>query len=201
MARKTIKDFIAVLGNVYFKGIYDAAKHYIQEVALLHSTRISSVGGEQRLNDANTSVEVGVSDFNGTQIPSDFRGLIRGLAVRYGKVSKTGNPDPNAISPATVNFSALRSDFPAWLRNSEIVFKASGVEALRMRVDELLLAQNSDEVPSEWAKEFEKTIKVVGGQDLELYLNTAKGAALSDTDWEFIQLVIYGLKFADRKTM
>lgn len=201
MARKSIKDYIAILGNVYFKGFYDSAKHFIQEVALLHSTRLSAVGGEQRLNDANTSVEVGVSDFNGTQVPSDFRGLIRGLAVRYGKISKDGNPDPNAISPATINYSSKRSDFPAWLRNSEIVFKASGVEALRMRVDEFLTAADKDEVPSEWAKEFEKTIKVTGGQDLELYLNTAKGAALSSTEWEYIQLVIYGLKFGDRKTM
>ncbi len=201
MARKNTKDLVAVLGNVYFKGIYDAAKHFIQEVALLHSTRISAVGGEQRLNDANTSVEVGVSDFNGTQIPSDFRGLIRGLAVRYGKVTKTGNPDPAAISPATINYSSKRSDFPAWLRNSELVIKASGVEAMRMRVEEFLTAADKDEVPSEWAKEFEKTIKVTGGQDIELYLNTAKGATLDADNWEFIQLVIYGLKFGDRKTM
>lgn len=199
MARKSIKDLIQVIATVYFKGIYDAAKHYIQEVALLHSTVITGVGGEQKLNDANTKVLVGVSDFNGTQVPTDLRGLIRGMAVRYGKITKTGNATPP--SAALITYSAKRSEFPAWLLNSEVVLKASGVEALRMRVEEFVIAIENDEVPSEWAKEFEKTIKVTGSQDLEIYLNTPQGAALSGTDHEYLQLVIYALKFADRKAM
>lgn len=199
MARKLIKDFIAIIANVYFKGIYDSAKHYIQEVTLLHSQQIVGVGGEQKLNDASTKVEVGVSDFNGTQVPTDFRGLIRGIAIRYGKLTKTGNATPK--SPALIPFSAKRSDFPAWLLSSEIVMKAGGVEALRMRVEEFVLGVDRDDVASEWAKEFEKTVKVVGGQDLELFINTPKGAEVLSTDYEYLQLVIYGLKFGERKAL
>ena len=199
MARKSIKDYISIIATVYFKGVYDAAKHYIQEVALLHSTQIIGVGGEQKLNDANTKVDVGVSDFNGTQVPTDFRGLIRGLSVRYGKLTKTGHDTP--YSPALISYSSKRSDFPAWLLNSEIVMKASGVEALRMRVDEFVIGIEKDEVASEWAKEFEKTVKITGSQDLEIFLNTPKGAALSSTDYEYIQLVVYGLKFGERKAL
>jgi hypothetical protein len=36
----------------------------------LHSVKLVSIGGEQALNDANSKVEVGVSDFNGTLTPT-----------------------------------------------------------------------------------------------------------------------------------
>lgn len=197
--KKDSRALLSTLQNVYFRGQYNPNNHYVAEVNLLHSANIANVGGEQKFNDANTKVEVGVSDFNGTQIPTDFKGLLNGIAIRYGKHTKTGFDTPP--SPALITYKELRTDFPNWALNSEIILKAGGTEALRVRVQELLTSQSSQDVPAEWCKDFLKTIKVIGGQDLELYISSPKGSELSATDYEYLQVTLYGIKFGDRIKM
>ena len=91
------------------------------------------------MNDANSKVETGISDFNGTLTPTDSDGLIRAVTVRFGKSTKTDAP----ISPALVDYSELKKDFPSWLLNSELVLKNRGVEQFRMRVSELVFVITS----------------------------------------------------------
>jgi len=198
MAKKSTADFIRILKDKYFKGKYNPETQFISELNLLHSVKLVSIGGEQALNDANSKVETGISDFNGTLTPTDSDGLIRAVTVRFGKSTKIDAP----ISPALVDYSELKKDFPSWLLNSELVLKNRGVEQFRMRVSELVLAQESQVVPSEWAKELEKTTKIEGGQDLQLFLSTPKGAVMDTTTdkHQYVQVNLYGMKFGDRKT-
>lgn len=197
MARKSTADFIRILKDKYFPTKYNPASQFISELNLLHSVKLVSIGGEQSLNDANSKVEVGVSDFNGTLTPTDADGLIRAVAVRFGKSTETTAP----ASPALVSYSELKEAFPAWLLNSELILKNRGFEQFRVRIQELVLAQKSDVVASEWCKELEKTIKVEGGQDLQLFLSTPKGAVMDTTTdkHQYLQVVLYGMKFGDRK--
>src|SRR5574344_1497118 len=201
MSKHNTETLARRLANNYFRGVYDPSACFIQGVALLHSNQITGIGGEQKLNDANTKVLVGISDFNGKQLPNDFNGLIRGMVFRYASetITQTNNIN-NPASPVYAQlYSELVSAFPAWLRNSEVVFKIRGIEAIRIRVEELLLGAASDKIPADWSKDFEKTIKVKGGEDLEIFLNTPSGATMDSTKYHFVQLVIYGIKFAPRK--
>lgn len=196
MAKKTTGDMINILANKYFKGKYTPQTSYIAELNLLHSTKIIGVGGEQTLNDSNSKVEVGISDFNGTLLPTDAQGLIRALTFEYALA--TGAVAP--VNEALVSYSPLKSTMPAWLLNSEVVMKNRGIEQFRIRVSELVVMKEPEIIASEWAKELEKTIKIEGGQDLQLFLNTPKGAVLDTVDkHHYVRVNLYGMKFADRK--
>jgi hypothetical protein len=197
MAKKSTADFIRIMQSKYFPTKYKPETQFISELNLLHSVKLVSVGGEQALNDANSKVEVGISDFNGTLTPTDADGLIRGVAVRFGKSTAVEAP----ASPALVSYSELKEAFPAWLLNSELILKNRGFEQFRVRIQELVLADKANVVASEWCKELEKTIKVEGGQDLQLFLSTPKGAIMDTAvdKHQYLQVVLYGIKFGDRK--
>lgn len=210
MRRKTSQDLLNNL-KIYFKGTYDPNSHFLQELSLVHGVKMPTTGGgEFPLNNANTKQLVGISDFQGTIVPSDATGLIRAVIVRYGsytcKVETGAGRDPEAIdgtthtSPALVDYKEIRADFPAWLLNSELVLKTRGRECFRMRIQDVVPSEKCQKVPSEWAKELEKTIKISGGQDLQLFLNTPEYASdpTAGKD-DFVQVVLYGIKFAPRK--
>lgn len=199
MSKKTSQDKVNILQKVYFPGKYNPATHFVADLNLLHSTRISGVGGEQALNDANTKVLVGVSDFNGTLTPTDANGLIGALTLGYGKVTMIAANNNPLYSPALISYSEKKSDFPAWLLASELVVKTNQTEVLRMRVREFVTAVESDRVPKVWANELESTFKVIGGSDLQIFLNTPVGASLDADEYEFIRINAYGIKFAERK--
>ena len=195
--KKKSSELIAILAK-YFVGKYDAAKSYITELTLMHAVEVTSAGGgEMALNDANTKVLVGVSDFNGTAIPSSASGLLRAISVKYGSVVSTAK-DFEA-DPAGQKYSEVKADFPAWLLNSEIIVRANNVEHIRTRVSETVLLQASQLTASEFAKELVKTIKVVGAQDLQIFLATPKGSTLDNTKKHFVRVDLYGLSFGERK--
>ncbi len=191
MTRKKSTDFIPVLRDVYFKGEYSPNSHYLAELDILHSQRITGLGGEQMLNDANTKKEVGISDFTGTQVPSEANGLINAICVQYGK-------DAAITNPALITYSPLASTMPAWLLNSELVLKSRGVEQFRIRVSEVALLEKSRNVVAEWAKQLERALKVIGNQDLQLFIATPTGATLEAAQNHFVRVNLYGLKFAQR---
>lgn len=203
MSKKTTADYIRILQDRYFPGKYKPQSQFINELNLLHAVKLTGLGGEQALNDANTKVEVGVSDFNGTLTPTDANGLIHSLTVRYGlKLGDSAFNQPGLIRYTNVTGAIDGSDhdFMAWFLNSELILKTRGIEQIRMRIRDLMIDTASDKVPSEVSKELEKTIKVEGGQDLQLFLSTPKGATLDAVNSQFIQVVLYGIKFGDRKT-
>ena len=193
MERRKTADVISILQNVYFKGDYTPQTHYLNELNLLHAKQIKAVGGEQTLNDANTKREIGISDFNGTAIPSDANGLVSAITVEYGL-----DADGAETNPALIEYSALKSEMPAWFLNSELVLKSKSVEQFRIRVSELTLGAESQNVPADWAKNLERTLKVVGNQDLQLFLATPDGAALEVGENVFVRVNLYGTKFAAR---
>lgn len=198
MSKKATKELISILQDAYFKNKYNPTTHYIAEQTILHSCKIAGAGGgEMALNDANTKMIVGESDFNGTQLPTDAHGLIRAGIVRYGKELKAGASN----NPALINYSEKKADFPAWLLNSELVAKVGNTEVFRQRIVDFLPSEMPQSVPSEWAKEFERTIKTVGGQDMQLFLNSTKGSALDADEFEYLQVVLFGIKFSERKSM
>lgn len=198
MQRKNTADYVRILAEKYFPGKYNPSSQYISEMALTHSVKMVSIGGEQALNDANSRVEVGVSDFNGTLTPTDAKGLVRALTVGFGISNEIAAPS----SPALVKYAYQRSAFPAWLLNSELILKIGNVEAIRIRVSDLVIGTTTDRVVADWAKELEKTIKCEGGQDLQILLSTPKGAAIAEADGkhQYIQVNLYGIKFGDRKS-
>lgn len=199
MSRKTPKtkaDLLDKLFNTPTVKRYLPANHFLAEINLLHSTKLTAVGGEVKLNDSNTLVEIGVSDFNGRQIPTTENGFIDAVSIGYGKELKANG----VTNPAVVAMSHKRADMPAWLLNSEIVLKKNGTEQFRMRVGELVIDAEPRVIRGEWIKELERGLKVEGGQDLEITLASAKGGALSVTHDEFVAINLYGVKFSDRKT-
>jgi hypothetical protein len=186
----------AKLLTTYFGTKYNPANNFLSEMNILHSTKLTAVGGEVKLNDSNTKVDIGVSDFNGTQIATTENGFIDAVVIGYGKELKA-----NAVTnPALVLMSHKRSDMPAWLLKSEIVLKRNGTEQFRMRVEELVIEAEPQVIRSEWIKELERGLKVEGQQDLEITLASSKGATMSGTHDEFISINLYGVKFSDRKT-
>jgi hypothetical protein len=191
MARKTTNDFIPVLRDVYFKGEYAPQSHYLAELNLLQTKRLSGLGGEQMLNDANTKKLIGISDFTGTQVPSDAQGIINALTVEYGQHATESNA-------ALIDYSSLKASFPAWLLNSELVLKSKSVEQFRIRVSELVTNEKPQVVVSEWNKQLERALKVTSNQDLQLFLSTPDGAALESGLNHFIRVNLYGIKFAPR---
>lgn len=198
MSKKTNKELISILQDTYFKGKYNPTTHYIAEQTILHSCKIAGAGGgEMALNDANTKMIVGESDFNGTQLPTDANGLIRAAVVRYGEETTNGGKG----NPALIPYSEKKADFPDWLLNSELVAKVGNTEVFRQRVVDFLPSEMPQSVPSEWAKEFERTIKTVGGQDMQLFLNSTKGSELKAGSTQFLQVVMYGVKFGERKSL
>lgn len=200
ITRRNPKEIVNAL-EAYHNGVYSPKTHMIQELSLLHSVKMpTSGGGEFPLNNANTKRLVGVSDFQGEQIPSDATGLLRAIVVRYGTADWSGDPATSQnVSPAIVNYLETRANFPAWLLQSEVVLKSSSNELLRIRIAELVPSASPDKVPYDWAKEFEKLIKVEGNQTLQVYLNTPEGASdPNPTKDEYIQVVIYGVKIAPR---
>ena len=195
--KKKASELVAILAK-YFVGKYDAAKSYITELSLMHAVEVTSAGGgEMALNDANTKVLVGVSDFNGTAIPSSASGLLRAISVKYGSVVSTATGFE--ADPAGQKYSEVKADFPAWLLNSEIIVRANNVEHIRTRVSETVLLQASQLTASEFAKELVKTIKVVGAQDLQIFLATPKNSTLDNTKKHFVRVDLYGLSFGERK--
>lgn len=195
--KKTIKELVSILA-AYFVGKYDSVKSFINELSLMHAIEITAIGGgEQALNDANTKVLVGVSDYQGTQVPSDANGLLRAISVKYSSV-----PVATTGYAATVEgqaFSEVKADMPAWLLNSELIVRANNTEHIRMRVSETALLDKAQATASEFAKELLKTIKIVGGQDLQIFLATPKGSTLDATKKHYVRVDIYGVKFGDRK--
>jgi len=211
MRRESSNDLLQAM-KAYFPE-YDPKAHFLNELSLLHGVKMPTTGGgEFPLNNANTKQLVGVSDFQGTLIPSDATGFIRSVVVRYGSyacaVETTPGTarDPQALdgtthtTPAIVDFKETRADMPAWLLSSELVLKARGVECFRMRIQDVVPSVAPDQIPSDWAKELEKTIKVQGGQDLQLFLNTPEYASDPTVNKDdYVQIVLFGLKFAPRK--
>ena len=195
MSRKT-PETKAKLLSTHFGAQYQPLNNFLAEVNLMHSTKLTAVGGEVKLNDSNTLVEVGVSDFNGRQIPTTENGYIDALVIGYGKEIKQNE----VTNPALVTMSHKRADFPNWLLNSELVLKKNSNEQIRIRVSELVIDEAPQVVRAEWVKELERTIKIEGNQELEITLASAKGAALSATHDEFIAVNFYGVKFSNRKT-
>ena len=191
--KRTTNDVINILKGVYFPNSYSPQTHYLSELNLLNAKQLTSVGGEQMLNDANTKKEIGKSDFTGTQVPSDANGLIGAITVEYGT-----DDDGSVTNPALITYSAIKEDMPAWLLNSELVVKSKSVEQFRIRVSELVLGELAKTVPSEWAKQLERTLKVTGNQDLQLFLATPEGAALTSGVNTFVRVNLYGTKFAPR---
>ncbi|NTW18183.1 MAG: hypothetical protein HGA42_00615 [Nostocales cyanobacterium W4_Combined_metabat2_030] len=200
MSKKGTAEYIKALqifhnvGNVVK---YNPATQFLAELALMNTKKLTSIGGEQPLNDANTKVLVGVSDFNGTLTPTDAIGLIRALSVKYS--SQPAATTGFDATPAGQVYTEIKSEFPAWLLNSEIVMRTGGIENFRMRVSETVLLDKAQLIPSETAKEFEKFIKVTGGQDLQIFLSTPEGAVMDDTKQHFVRTDLYGIKFGDRK--
>ncbi len=190
MERKTLEQRIKILKDNYFQGRYNPSTHSLNELNLLHTKKISGLGGEQTLNDANTKKEIGISDFVNTQVPSDANGLISAITLEYGSHETVTNP-------ALIEYSPLASTMPAWLKNSELVLKSKGAEQFRIRVSELAVLEKPRVPQSEWAKELERTLKVVGNQDLQLFLATPEGATLA-TGNHFVRVNLYGTKFAER---
>jgi hypothetical protein len=190
--KKNIQEYIKILQQAYFPQKYNPQSQYLNELSLLHTQQITGLGGEQTLNDSNTKVEVGISDFNGTLTPTDAQGLIRALTVEYGSHATETNG-------ALIAYSPLLSTMPAWLKNSEVVVKLRGVEQSRIRVSELGVSDKPRTVVSEWAKELERTLKIEGGEDLQLYLVSPKGAVLDGALKHFVRVNLFGIKFADRK--
>lgn len=175
---------------------YNPASQFLAEVNLLHSGKLTAIGGEVKLNDSNTRVDVGVSDFNGLQIPTTENGFIDAVVFSYGKELKANG----VTNPAVVMMSHKRADMPAWLLKSEIVLKKNSTEQFRIRIEELVIEAEPRVVRSEWAKELERALKIEGGQDLEIVIASAKDAAVSSTHDEFFAINFYGVKFSDRKT-
>ena len=199
MSRKSPKSKAELLDKLFNTPTvkkYDPKNQFLAEINLLHATKLTAVGGEVKLNDSNTLVEIGVSDFNGRQIPTTENGFIDAVVIGYGKELKANG----VTNPAVVAMSHKRSDMPAWLLNSEIVLKKNGTEQFRMRVAELVIEAEPRVIRAEWIKELERGIKVEGGQDLEITLASAKGGTLSATHHEFVAVNLYGVKFSDRKT-
>jgi len=199
ITRRTPREIVDALKN--YHNNYAPSTHMVQELTLLHAVKMPTAGGgEFPLNNANTKRLVGVSDFQGEQIPSDATGLLRALVIRYGTVDWTGDPAKSTdASPAVVNYLETRANFPAWLLQSEIVLKSSSNELLRIRVAELVPSASVDRAPYDWAKEFEKLVRVEGSQTLQVYLNTPEGASDPNaTKDEYIQVVMYGVKIAPR---
>lgn len=196
--KRTSKEIVDALRT--YHGQYKPESHFIQELCLLHSSLLpNGGGGEFPLNNANTKRLVGVSDFQGEQINPDATGLIRAVVIRYGELTRADGVTV-APTPAIIDFKETRASFPTWLLNSELVLKSSAKEEFRIRVSELVPSAAPESVPSEWAKEFEKTIRVEGNQSLTVYLNTPEGAFdPSATKDEYIQVNLYGVKFAARK--
>jgi hypothetical protein len=198
MERKSTTEKISILKNVYFKGQYDPSTHSLNELNLLHAKQLTGLGGEQTLNDANTKKQIGISDFVNTQVPSDATGLISAIAVEYG--SHTPESGGTAeTNPALIEYSPLASTMPTWLKNSELVLKSKGAEQFRVRVSELAVLDKPRVVPSAFAKELERTLKVQGNQDLQLFLATPDGATLTSGKSHFIRVNLYGIKFATRE--
>ena len=195
----------------YHKGVYDPTTSFLQELTLVHSVKMpTSGGGEFPLNNSNTKRLVGLSDFQGEQVPPDANGLIRAIVIRYGDktcvVAGSIGKDPDALdgsthtTPAIIDYLETRACFPPWLLQSELVLRSSSQEAFRVRIAEFVPSAAPDRVPSEWAKELEKTIKIEGNQTMQLYLNTPEGAYdPSASKDEYVQVVLYGVKFAARK--
>jgi hypothetical protein len=211
MRRKSSQELLNIIKS-YFPNQYKQETHYLAELSLIHGVKMPTTGGgEFPLNNANTKQLVGISDFQGTLTPSDATGLIRAVIVRYGSyacvVEGGASRDSEAIdgtthtTPAIVEYKETRADMPAWLLSSELVLKSRGVESFRMRIQDIVPSDKPQKVSSEWAKELERTIKVLGGQDLQLFLNTpeyAKDPTVGKDD--FVQIVLFGIKFAPRKS-
>ncbi len=190
MERKSTTEKINILKNVYFKGQYDPATHSLNELNLLHTKKLTGLGGEQTLNDANTKKEIGISDFTSTQVPSDANGLISAIGLEYGT-------DATETNPALIDYSPLASVMPAWLKNSELVLKSKGAEQFRIRVSELAVLEKPRVVPVAFAKELERTLKIFGNQDLQLFIATPDGATLAVGN-HFVRVNLYGIKIAER---
>ncbi len=198
--RRNAKEIVDAV-KAYFPNVYRPETHFLQELTLLHGIQMPIAGGgEFPLNNANTKRLVGLSDFQGEQIPADASGLLRAVVIRYGTVAAPA--EGVAIpSPAVIEYLETRANFPAWLLNSELVLKSSSQEMFRIRVAEFVPSAAAQKIPAEWAKELEKTLKVEGSQTLTLYLNTPEGASDPNADKiEYLQVVLYGVKFAARKT-
>lgn len=203
MSKRTSKEIVDTLKTYFKEGVnaYASNTHFVQELTINHAALMpNGGGGEFPLNNANTKRLVGVSDFQGEQITPDANGLIRAVVVRYGDLTREVGVLV-APSPAIIDFKETRASLPPWLLQSELVLKTSSKEEFRIRVSELVPSAAPDRVPSEWAKELEKTIKVEGSQSLTLYLNTPEGATdPSATRDEYVQVILYGVKFAPRKS-
>ena len=182
----------------YHKGVYSQGTHLIQDCVLLHSERMPVAGGgEFPLINANTKRLVGVSDFQGETIPMDATGIIRAVVIRYGDVAAVeGQAAP---SPATITYLETRAAMPAWLLNSELVLKSASQELFRIRVADFVPSASPESVPSDWAKELQKVVRIEGGQAMTLYLNTPEGASdPSASKHEYVQINLIGAKIAPR---
>lgn len=176
---------------------FNATAHFIQDLTLMHAVEVTALGGAQQLNDANTKVLVGVSDFNGLTIPQDAKGLIDAIAIQYASVPVA--TIGFGASPAGQVYSPVKADVPAWFLNSEIIVSSSNIEHIRMRVSETMLLDKAQAVPSDYAKELLKSIKVTPGQDLTISLSSPKDAVLDNTKKHFVRVDLYGAKFGNRK--
>lgn len=182
----------------YFQGVYSPKTHLLQDCVLLHSEKMPVAGGgEFPLNNANTKRLVGVSDFQGEQIPMDASGIIRAVVIRFGDVAAVeGQAAP---SPATINYLETRAAMPPWLLQSELVLKSASQEMFRIRVADFVPSAAPDKIPGDWAKELQKVVKIDGGQAMTLYLNTPEGASdPSASKHEYVQVNLIGAKFSLR---
>lgn len=179
----------------------------VQESSLMHSVELTNVGGMVKLNDATTDRIIGISDFTGTLLPVDQTGIL--YAVRFGYAKQTsivaGTAPKKTVDNQDFQFynasNANVAGVPAWLLNSELVFKYNGVEAFRMRVEEIMCQAVKDCVPSECAKELMRPLTIEGGKNFEMFLDTSKNGDITSAadDAEFVKIVLYCTKVVSRK--
>lgn len=143
---------------------------FIAERVLIHAGSLGNTGGQSKINDANTLVKVGVSDFNGLQLPTDANGIVRAITVGYGGSHVEGT-DPSTVAYKYV----VDSEIPAAFLASELVIKYGGAEVLRMPIEQFMIAEKSDKTMDEWARDLMKFISIEGGKDFELWFHAAEG--------------------------
>lgn len=184
------------------------ANAFVAEQVLIHTAKFGTsseeinVGGMSRLNDANTKVEVGSSDFNGTLLPTDLDGYIRAITIGYKTqepVQKEGADSATPVDKAQVKYDYDITNVPAGVLSSELVFKYSGVEVLRMPIEQFMLAQTSQVPMSEWAPELMKLIKVNGGKELEMFFNASRGLDDKDVRNGYLKVNIFCIKKGTKK--
>lgn len=162
------------------KGI-DIPAHRLKPVAAeLFAQSTYSAGGVTNILSGNKTIEVGVTNFDGNKLPSNYHFAMSGLTVMYGEGS-------SSKKLWEIDYD---TKLPAVLKSSNILVRQNNMVLVNLPIQAIVNAKESDKV----YRKLDSLVYIEPDQAVELLIESPTGSTITQSsgDTSFVKIMLQG---------